>query len=385
MSETSLAEDSLASPPISTWLPWYFTRRALSILTVPLFLLLLLGLLQSIWAGFVYVLAFARASGAVFGGIAAFVAACFWWIPAFTPAILFYSLLRNVPGIWLRRDVRMRTAGKFGVTIGVVILLVAIGDVVAFGNKYAIRWIADRDPCAAYKAGVTGSIPPKSDCFATVQVQAEGIVSARDLTCTDFVGFQNSQKLSVAYGYCEGVQAELEKDEPDIIVPPSDARHPMWWVLPEGLGQNPYIGLEQKLDGYCLSGDNRHQKLLDAFLSIAYQKTGQPRFGISSDDSKTDPWKKILDGEESSLSCSAYSASPEKTRQAIIDGYYLGSQALKVRLREGQTASLAWPPKSSPQAVRVEVDKNCVEDKNKQAKLRDALFVVMVEMAVKQK
>ena len=222
-----------------------------------------------------------------------------------------------------------------------------------------------------------------SHLYKTDPVQADRIASARDSTCADFIGFRGNQKLSFAYGYSEGVQAELEKDEPDILVPPSDARHPMWWVLPEGLLQSsyPYVEFAQKLDRYCQIVDNRRQKLLDAFLSIAYRNTGRPKFGISFDKSRTDPWKKILGGEESSVSCSAYSAGPQQTRQAIVDGYYLGTQALKVRLGEGQVGStIAWPSASSPQAVRIEVDKNC--EKEKGAKLRDALFVVTVEMAV---
>jgi len=306
----------------------------------------------------------------------------FAWIPAFAPAILYYTLLKNLPGVWLRRDVTTKSFAKLGVTVGMLILLVGVAEGITKANSYAIAWIADRDPCAAFKAGITGSIPPKPDCFP--HVQAEKIVSASDLMCTDFNGFPDSQKDSLAYGYLEGVQAELEKDEPDILVPPSDARHPMWWVLPQDLGQNPYTGLAQKLNRYCQTGDNRRQKLLDAFLSIAYQKTGGPQFGISIDNSKTDPWKKILGGEESSVSCSAYSASPEQTRQSIVDGYYLGSQALKLRLKEGQTGfSMVWPTKSSPQTVRTEVDKHC--DKDKGAKLRDALWVATTEMAVKAK
>jgi len=227
-----------------------------------------------------------------------------------------------------------------------------------------------------------------SHLYRTDLVQADRIVSVRDPTCADFIGFQGNQKLSFAYGYSEGVQAELEKGEPDILVPPSNTSHPMWWVLPEGLLQSsyPYVEFARKLDRHCRIVDNRRQNLLDAFLSIAYQKTGRPKFGISFDNSRTDPWKKILGGEESSVSCSAYSAGPEQTRQAIVDGYYLGTQALKVKLRESRGGfPTAWPPESSPKTVRIELDRNCAEDKNKGATLRDALYVVTVEMAVKKK
>ena len=213
--------------------------------------------------------------------------------------------------------------------------------------------------------------------YGTVPVQAA------DLTCADFTGYQDAQKDELVYGYIEGVQAELEKDEVDVLVPPTDPRHPMWWVLPQEVaGKN---GLPQRLERYCKSGDHASDKLLDAFLTIAYQTTGQPQFGMSFDNKKTDPWKKIWGGDETSAGCAAYSASPEQDRQAIIDGYYLGTRALVVKLKEKRDAShwFVWPPKSSPQDVRIEVDKGC--EKEKGAKLRDALFVATTEMAVKQK
>jgi len=384
MSQPTLPGGSLASPGIAIWLPWYFKRGSLSLLTIPVFLFLAWGFFDLIWAGIIYFLALTRASGAVFGNVATFAAWSFAWIPAFAPAILYYSLLKNLPGVWLRRDVTSKSYAKLGVTVGMLILLVGAAEAITKANSYAIAWIADRDPCSAYRAGVTGNILPKSDCLAPAPVQARGTVSARDLTCADFIGLQDDQKAELAYGYFDGFQAELEKDEPDVLVPPSDARHPMWWVLPEELGQNPFTGLAQKLDLYCKSGDNGRRKLLDAFLSIAYKKDGFPDFGISFDTKKTDPWKKMFGGMDWSVSCSAYSASPEETRQAIVDGYYLGTQALKVRLKKGRIGfPIAWPSKSSPETVRIEVDKTCEKDKG--AKLHDALWVATAEMAVKQK
>lgn len=165
----------------------------------------------------------------------------------------------------------------------------------------------------------------------------------------------------------------------------------MWWVLPSGLGQNAFIGLAQKLDQYCKSEDKRRQQLLDALLALAYQTNGWPAFGIALDHSKTDRWKEILGSAESSVSCSAYSASPEQTRQAIVDGYYLGTQALEARFRAEKILwkhdEIVWPSKSSPYTVRIEVDKGCEKglEKDKSATLRDVLWVTTVEMAVKQK
>lgn len=208
-------------------------------------------------------------------------------------------------------------------------------------------------------------------------------VSAQDLACNNYSDLAESQKVSLAYGYLEGVQAALDKEVTDILVPPSDAKHPMWWVLPTGLGQNPFTGLAQKLTQHCQSGKNRKKRLLDAFLSIAHQKSGWPALGISFDNEKTDPWKNILGGKESSVSCSAYNVSPVETRQAIIYGYYLGTEALRVALKRSVDVGIVCPSKLSPQAVRVEVDKGCQEEKEES--LRVVLWVTTVELGVKQK
>ncbi len=80
-------------------------------------------------------------------------------------------------------------------------------------------------------------------------------VSAQDLTCNNYGGLAESQKISLTYGYLEGVQAALDKEVVDILVPPSDPEHPIWWVLPSGLPDNPSVGLAQKLEQYCQSGN----------------------------------------------------------------------------------------------------------------------------------
>ncbi len=208
-------------------------------------------------------------------------------------------------------------------------------------------------------------------------------ISAQDLTCNNYTGVAENQKMSLAYGYLEGVQATLDKDVDDILVPPSDPKHPMWWVLPTGLGKNPVSGLAQKLEQHCRSEKNLKKRLLDAFLSIAYQKSGSPALGISFDTAKTDQWKNILAGKESSLSCSAYSARPVETRQALIYGYYLGTEALKIALKLSVDYGIAWPSKLGPQAVRMEADKECQKDKEET--LRDVLWLVTTELGIKNK
>lgn len=218
----------------------------------------------------------------------------------------------------------------------------------------------------------------------TLVVFFVSVVSAQDLTCNNYRGLAESQKVSLAYGYLEGVQAALDKEVTDILVPPSDPEHPMWWVLPVGLGNNVVTGLEKKLDAHCQSEENQQKMLLDAFLSIAYKKGGRPALGISFDTKKTDPWRNILGGKESSLGCSVYSASPVETRHAVIYGYYIGTQALKVSLHSRSVEyDISWPSKVSPQAVREHVDQRCQKEEG--ASLRDVLWVATVELGVKKK
>ena len=198
------------------------------------------------------------------------------------------------------------------------------------------------------------------------------------MTCADYSALTQVQKVSVAYGYLEGVQAALDKNPVDILVPPSDPGHPMWWVLPAGLEKNPYTLLPERLAAHCQSADNRNKPILDAFLAIAIQKEGSPTLGISFDRQKTDPWKKFLG--KGSVSCAAYSDSPQATRQAIIHGYYLGTEALKVGLKSSVDIGIVWPSKLSVEAVRGGIDKRC--QKSVGESLRDVLWVTTAELAV---
>jgi hypothetical protein len=216
--------------------------------------------------------------------------------------------------------------------------------------------------------------------LAAVTIATAADETRQDPTCLDYNTLTETQKFSLAYGYLEGVQAALDKEVVDILVPPSDPKHPIWWVLPSGLPDNPSVGLAQKLEQHCRPGNHQHQKLLDAFLAIAHQKTGWPTLGISLDKKKTDPWKNILGGNETSVSCSAYSASSVGTRQAITYGYYFGTEALRIALKSSVDIGIVWPSKLSPQAVRIEVDKRC--EKDNEAKLRSVFWITTTELGI---
>src|SRR5262249_12804407 len=71
--------------------------------------------------------------------------------------------------------------------------------------------------------------------------------AAQEVRCSDYSGLDRAQRAYLAYGYLEGVQGALDKEGTDILVPPSDPRHPIWWVLPSGLAEKPFIGLPAKV------------------------------------------------------------------------------------------------------------------------------------------
>ena len=206
------------------------------------------------------------------------------------------------------------------------------------------------------------------------------VASAQDLTCSSFTALSEDAQILLAYGYLEGVQGALDKEVTDILVPPSDPKHPAWWVLPTGLSNNPSAVLAQKLKTICQPADKRGTHLLQAFLSMAYRKEGWPSLGISANKKQSDAWRKIL-GERDSVSCSAYLKSHEKTRQSLVDGYYLGTEGFKVALKSSVDAGIAWPSKLTPRTVRLEVDKRCQKEVG--ASISDVLWITTAELGVK--
>jgi hypothetical protein len=145
----------------SIWIPWYFKRGALTLATAPLFFFLVYCIAISAFGAVIHGLALLRASYAVFGFIGVFLVASFGWIPVILPPVLYYSLIKNFPGLWLRTDSSLRV--KVLISSAVLILIPLTAYLVYNGVTLGIGWIADHDPCAAFSVGVTGSIPPR-DC-----------------------------------------------------------------------------------------------------------------------------------------------------------------------------------------------------------------------------
>jgi hypothetical protein len=142
----------------TVWVPWYFRQGALTFLTAPLFLLLVFFVAVSAFGAFIQGLALVRASYAVFGAVGALIAISFGWVPIITPPALYYSLVKNLPGLWLRPDASRRA--KIFSSITVLLLLPLGAYLVYHAVAWGIGWLADRDPCTAFAAGVTGSKPP---------------------------------------------------------------------------------------------------------------------------------------------------------------------------------------------------------------------------------
>ena len=94
---------------------------SLTLVTAPLFLFLGYCIAISASGAVVQGLALLRASYAVFGFVGAFIGISFGWVPAILPPILYYSLMKNLPGLWLRPDASRRT--KVFSSLAVIVLL----------------------------------------------------------------------------------------------------------------------------------------------------------------------------------------------------------------------------------------------------------------------
>jgi hypothetical protein len=134
---------------------WWFTRGAVSVITIPVFLILLAGTLGAFFQGGIQTLAYLRVTKAVWGWLGV-VGCLFIWLFS-------WSLFRARQIWWLAikathgMEAAPMSRGQGVVT---VIILVAFSTFMQLGHGKIISWIADRDPDAAYRAGVTGSRPP---------------------------------------------------------------------------------------------------------------------------------------------------------------------------------------------------------------------------------
>lgn len=156
----TVAPVSAGEYPASVWLPWYFTRGPWSVLTVPLFFVLFVCVLWTTLAAAVQGVGLFRVMYAVYGflGIAAIVFGL--WLPLVMPPAIYFSLLKNLPTVWMRADGNAGVVKRLVISVAVLLILPFVAQGCTFAISRGMGWVADRDPCAAYAVGVAGSIPP---------------------------------------------------------------------------------------------------------------------------------------------------------------------------------------------------------------------------------
>jgi len=76
--------------------------------------------------------------------------------------VAYAAPLVAVPRVWQSGCSR---AVSIGLTFVLVVGCAVAGWALDFAAARAITWTLDRNPCAAYRAGVTGSVRPSDECF----------------------------------------------------------------------------------------------------------------------------------------------------------------------------------------------------------------------------
>ena len=150
------ATNSLSGAPSVGW-RWYFEPKARTLVTAPLAVWLTYCLVVSLAGGGLLWWASLRAAWAVGGirGVAWSLA--FLGILYFFPPVAYFTLFGRIPGVWRNAG---STARKLSVSVGLIVATSLAASVAYRGGVLMVGWIADHDPCAAYAAGVTGSMPP---------------------------------------------------------------------------------------------------------------------------------------------------------------------------------------------------------------------------------
>jgi hypothetical protein len=138
---------------------WWFKRGTSSFLTIPVFLMLAAGTVLAFIQGGIQAIAYVKVTKAVWGwpGLGACIFLCPFSL--LTAGLMYWSAIGAPPAV-LREDEPRSKSTSFFITLVLVVAFVASGELLNWVNGKAIGWIADRNPDAAYAAGVTGSIPP---------------------------------------------------------------------------------------------------------------------------------------------------------------------------------------------------------------------------------
>jgi len=120
---------------------WYWTRGIYNILTIPAFFILVLMMVDHAFLGVIQTFVLFAAAKQAWGFWGVIAAACVWPLPLLMPAGMYYSLFKNLPGLWMRLDAT--SADKIKTSIGVCALFPLMAYLIFKGCAYAIAWIAD--------------------------------------------------------------------------------------------------------------------------------------------------------------------------------------------------------------------------------------------------
>ncbi len=150
-------DDEEERGPTPKLMRWFFTRTA----ALPVKLLLLAWLVYAVVVAAVGALlkltAAAKVTMAVLGVLATTIVFPIL-LALIVGAVVAYALpLAVVPRLW---HAPRRTFVNLGLTVSVVLGSGLAGLILNKAAVSGIGWIADREPCAALRAGVTGSAPP---------------------------------------------------------------------------------------------------------------------------------------------------------------------------------------------------------------------------------
>jgi hypothetical protein len=137
------------------WFTWWFTRGIGSVITIPVVLFLILGCIYAFIQGGIQTFAYLRVLKAVAGfwGIIIFIFV--WPFSLLIPGYIWWAAIREIPKV-IQTEARTRGSAAGYFIVGLV-FLVGIASGIQWGHGRAIGWIADKNPTAAFKAGVMTS------------------------------------------------------------------------------------------------------------------------------------------------------------------------------------------------------------------------------------
>jgi hypothetical protein len=153
---------------MGTLMSWYFRPTWWLPFKLVLFAWLVYALIYELVASFIGLWALARAYWAVVGSANAFIALLIGLTIAtpvfgfvFMPVGLYVAQLSGIPDEWRKTGSRR---AKLGGTLAWVIAVGLVGILIGWIVSAGTAFIADLNPCEAFKAGVTGNRMPGPGC-----------------------------------------------------------------------------------------------------------------------------------------------------------------------------------------------------------------------------